>query len=330
MTTQSPTAMTSPQATVEPEFASMVINLLRTRGRLRDANIAKYTTPAHLRMFRDAFIHKSFARHGHYELMEFLGDARIDSIVVQYLHRRFPQVKREGVLTPIKHKLKSGKQLGQFAHELGWFKWARFRPGVGVESKKIPFQSIVGCGEILFPVPSDQVTEQHVRDLMNKEFPPGAAFDSDKFVEFDEYTALLEDIFEAFIGTIIEVIDNVEPMGVSHAVAYNVVSSFLDEIDIHLTREWSVDVVTRLKEMFYDGNKWSYTNSLEVIHDKPLCEHTATLYWYPKGDKTQSDRNAEVFAVAKGRSKPLAIKRVATVGLDRALKMNYTEKPWVV
>lgn len=294
---------------VEPEFKEMVVKLLRDNGRLRDENIAKYTTPRHMEMFRAAFIHKSTPSSYNYELMEFLGDARIDSITAQYIHKRFPEVRREGILTPMKHRLKSGKQLGQFGHDAGFFRWVRFAPGT---TKGKAFQTLVSC-KVYFK--SDSPTEDDVRAFIDKKISEREGDADDFFEEFGEYTALLEDVFEAFIGTLIEVIDGVEPMGVSHVVAYNIITSFLDTVEIELSREWIVDPYTRLKEMYYDVNKWSIKELTDVTYDADKCTHTATMFRYDGKFK-------RVLTTATARGQSLATRYAAAKAIEVVSRMK--------
>jgi dsRNA-specific ribonuclease len=65
---------------------------------------------------------------------------------------------------------------------------------------------------------------------------------------------LLEDCVESFIGATEMLIDMNSSIGVGNAVAYNILKSVFDEIDISLEYEDLYDAKTRIKELF-DFNK---------------------------------------------------------------------------
>ena len=284
--------------------------------------------------FRTAFHHSSYDSTNNYEIMEFTGDARIDSIIAKYVHRRFPQITKEGVLSKIKHKLKSGKQLGQFGHDMGFFKFIRFNPSPG---KKGAFSSLIKTHWREKMIDPKDVTSHMVREKMIELEESTEDF----LEEFEEYTAFTEDVFEAFIGTTLEVIDSEEPDGVAEAVTYNIVTSFLDTVNIELTREWTGDPISRLKEMLYDpksrelqekyGKKdpgWSIAKSIEYRTNEKTGIQTSIIWWYPKGDQKAIERNRVELARGEARSKKLAGKRAATEAI-RQLKTThrYKEQP---
>ena len=61
---------------------------------------------------------------------------------------------------------------------------------------------------------------------------------------------LLEDVFEAFLGTTERIIDDRKCVGVGYAIVYNILSSIFDKMDISLRFEDLYDAKTRLKELF--------------------------------------------------------------------------------
>lgn len=62
--------------------------------------------------------------------------------------------------------------------------------------------------------------------------------------------ALLEDVFEAFIGAIETIVDNRIKQSVGYFVVYKLLKSIFDEMDISLKYEDLYDAKTRLKELF--------------------------------------------------------------------------------
>ena len=61
--------------------------------------------------------------------------------------------------------------------------------------------------------------------------------------------ALLEDVFEAFLGVTEYIIDNYKRIGVGYAVVYDILTSMFDKLDISLQYEDLYDAKTRLKEL---------------------------------------------------------------------------------
>ncbi|WP_457601276.1 ribonuclease III domain-containing protein, partial [Hydrogenivirga sp.] len=71
-------------------------------------------------LLKQAFTHVSYARDAgvpHYEILEFLGDALLNFIIVDILVREFPE-KREGDLASLKAYLISEEFFNELAREL--------------------------------------------------------------------------------------------------------------------------------------------------------------------------------------------------------------------
>lgn len=75
--------------------------------------------PKSLLYFRRALTHKSVATPEieTNERLEFLGDAILDSVVAEFLYRKFPS-EDEGYLTKIKSKIVNRRTLGDIGHEM--------------------------------------------------------------------------------------------------------------------------------------------------------------------------------------------------------------------
>lgn len=58
-----------------------------------------------------------------YEVLEFLGDAVIHSVIAEYLYRRYPD-KDQGFLTKLRTKIEKGETLNKFSRKLGFDKYA--------------------------------------------------------------------------------------------------------------------------------------------------------------------------------------------------------------
>lgn len=60
----------------------------------------------------------------------------------------------------------------------------------------------------------------------------------------------LEDVFEAFIGALVEIVDQRVRSGLGYAFAYNYVQAALDDIDIDISKKTLDDPITRLNELY--------------------------------------------------------------------------------
>ncbi len=94
---------------------------------------------------------------------------------------------------------------------------------------------------------------------------------------------LLEDVFEAFIGAISWILDQVKT-GLGYAICYDILSNIFDTIDISLKHEDLYDAKTRLKEIFD-----VYKNELGQVYYKDEKNDkivTSTVYYIDKNRKT--------------------------------------------
>ena len=98
-------------------------------GMSREEQVAKYlrsvfhTRISNISPYMTALIHRSASEtmgDGHSlnnERLEYLGDAVLDTVVAEYLFKKFP-FKREGELTEMRSKLVKREQLGQLARRM--------------------------------------------------------------------------------------------------------------------------------------------------------------------------------------------------------------------
>ena len=73
---------------------------------------------------------------------------------------------------------------------------------------------------------------------------------------------LLEDVLEAFIGCVEQILDNKYRPGVGYAIAHDILASIFDEMNISLKYDDLYDAKTRLKELFDHCTKkytWRFT-----------------------------------------------------------------------
>jgi len=77
-------------------------------------------TPCNLEVFRLAFRHSSAQPESksNNERLEYLGDAVLDTVISNYLFKKYPK-RGEGFLTETRAKIVSRKKLGEIGHTLG-------------------------------------------------------------------------------------------------------------------------------------------------------------------------------------------------------------------
>nr|QBK85719.1 MAG: ribonuclease III [Marseillevirus LCMAC101] len=95
-----------------------------------------------------------------------------------------------------------------------------------------------------------------------------------------DYMDMLEDTFEAFIGTVVNVIDGKTRNGVGNPIACNIITFLIDKINISLIFEDVFKAKPRLKEV-YDKPplRWEIKEELETTHAGR--QKKATIYGYP-------------------------------------------------
>lgn len=130
-----------------------------------------------------------------------------------------------------------------------------------------------------------------------------------------EYLKMMEGCLKAFLGAIVHVVDSKRRRGVGYSVAYNILSSFLDTIDISTDYKDVFDNKTRLKEL-YDRNKWNLGKSILDKFDENTGIHKAFIFGYPKGDRSQNEHNKVMLGVGEARTKKEAQQRAAEIALD--------------
>ncbi len=94
-----------------------------------------------------------------------------------------------------------------------------------------------------------------------------------------DYRSMLEDTFEAFVGTVVAVIDGKTRNGVGNPIACNIISSFISRIDISLDFEIVFDAKSRLKEVYDKPLGWEITEELDKV--RTGSQWKATIYGYP-------------------------------------------------
>lgn len=105
--------------------------------------------PKSLIYFRRALTHKSVSTTDveTNERLEFLGDAILDSIVAEFLYKKFP-TEDEGYLTKIKAKIVNRRTLGDIGHEMELSKIMNYNNSRSIKLETIEgnaFEALVGA-----------------------------------------------------------------------------------------------------------------------------------------------------------------------------------------
>lgn len=101
-------------------FKNLLIRILK-RGKVNDTIIDKILDEEGIRLCEIAFTHPSVDNDSNYEYLEFLGDGVINTAIVWYISKRFPQLKgSKGVkiLARLKINLISKKSFSKCAQNL--------------------------------------------------------------------------------------------------------------------------------------------------------------------------------------------------------------------
>ena len=257
------------------EFKELIANFL-SRSKLRREYIDLFTNEKNLQKFKIAFTDASFDQNTNYEYYEFVGDVVVNKTLVFYILYRFPQVKKQGWLTKIKHYLMSGRYLGMLADKYGFFPHIRF---------------------------AGKVQE---------------AFEQNPILHHnEEYTKLLENVFEAFVGCFMEICDEIFYYGVGDHLMFEIFKSLLDAEEISIKYEDIFDPVSRLKEI-YDQMKIPFNTHFSTFENKNAIfdrKFTTNVYYTREGYT-----NKVQIATHTGRSKDETRRAAALIAIKIILE----------
>lgn len=218
------------------DFTFFISSLLQ-RTNINNKNLLLITSPNCMKQFELAFTHKTFDNDNNYELIELMGDTIVNYCVVRYLREWDKNIKSIKILTRLKHNIISKKELALMAEKLGFFRFVK----VGSElSEK-------------FSRMSDYIKHQNT-----------------------DYMSLLEDTFEAFMGTLQSVIDENIMSGIGISFCYIFMKTVLDEIKISLESTDILDPKTRFKEIC-DNKRWKFIDCDITANNKKVPQENSVL-----------------------------------------------------
>ena len=277
----------------DPEFKSFITSLLG-RLDLNEQSLADFTDEESMMEFSRAFTHKTWSASFNYERYEFLGDTIINDAVAHYISLNFPHIQNVAWMTRIKHTLISKKYLASLAHESRFLDFIRY-------------------GKDLAPI-LKEISYKEASDSLNK-----------------EYLSVLEDVFEAFIGALRDIVNKKTMDGVGGVVSRQMVHSFLDKKTIPVAYDEIFDPKSRLKEI-YDKYHWgfsvrnkgangSFTASMVVSRTPPHGQSVVEVFGYPIGSCKKIPENRRLLCRTHASGKEVAQQNAA----KRALEVLHTQ-----
>jgi len=215
----------------DTEFKNEMFKLLTRRGSVNSETVNQLLDDEGIKHLKVAFTHESFSysyknnelvksEERDYELYETMGDVTVNKCVVWYLVRRFPQLKKNTNGNQVITELKKN-----------------------LVSKKIF---------------SDQFKRLNLNNFIRYKEWSYTEKSSAKKIMMD--MSMMEDVFEAMMGAIEDLIDGRIMVNTGYSVVYNIVSSILDEIkDISLDLEDIIDSKTKIQEIIHkkSNDGWS-------------------------------------------------------------------------
>jgi dsRNA-specific ribonuclease len=195
----------------EKEFRLALIDILTKRGSLQLKTAEDLLDEQGMSQMKLAFTHPTMLEPHTYELFETLGDATVNKCIVWYLTRRFPQIKR-----------------GESGNEI-------------ITEIKKTFINKASFSKRLTQIDMDKFIRYRELSYMEK--------GQEKRVVMDN--SMREDVFEAMMGAIEDLIDSKIMVNTGYCVIYNMITSVLDEDkNISINIGDVLDSKTKINEVF--------------------------------------------------------------------------------
>lgn len=186
---------------------------VETRCKLGKENSAKIFTEANMRRMEGAFVHSSIRTHKNYEYYEYLGDSVLKYILSFYIQKRFKNITNVNHLTKLRGHMENKSFFAGICKDMGFSQF------------------------ILY---DENVIKQKLNDMKRS--------DIEQAYEV-ELLSMKEDVFEAIVGVLCLVCDEIYERGVGMHLCYTFVASQLDKMKIPSTYDEIVDDITRFKEL---------------------------------------------------------------------------------
>jgi dsRNA-specific ribonuclease len=216
------------------EFKRFIATILQKYGGLSDSSVDKYTNADNLQLLMTSLTHWSYDLIENYELLEVLGDATLNTVIVWYYIKIFPELNRMNkeratyLMSKLKTKGIEKAQFSNFCELLGLDRFIRYRELHFIETTK--------------------------------------TFTIEKMVLKDR--SMKEDVFEAFFGAINSIVNREEGNQLGYVLVSQIMDKFLDEID--MKSKLSLDPrdleegISMLKEIF-DILKFKINSNNKIV-----------------------------------------------------------------
>ena len=249
-------------------FKPFLVELLK-RASLTSKEIEAITNNTkYYNLFQQAFVHKSYNAdaRANYEKMEMMGDLVVNMVAVNYALKKYPEIQSAHWMSNIKHRIVSGKNFALLASSVGFYQHIKI-------SKELK-----------------EIIDEKLKRYKGKK----------AIAEIKDYQALLEDVFEAFCGTLQFIINERTEMiaGPGYAVCYAFVSSFLDKIEIPRNVEDVFDPISLVKEIYdnfnQQGYNWPSTNDRMTVWRRNTSNGEFETTYYVQYDKLPQEMQKKV------------------------------------
>ena len=284
----------------DKEFQNFIVNLLKYRCLLKESIVSKYfDNPEGLKYMRQAFIHKS-----------------ISSKTGNYELMEF-----EG--DPVLNLCTVEFIRAKFPEIIN----------VGINTR---IKHTLISGKTLGRLAIENGFEKFL--IVDQELKKKFDYYPDKF-DSDDYVAAYEDTVEAVVGAINNMLNKHETKGVGYRACYNLISSFLEEVNIPTSYEEVFDPISRMKELF-DQEGWNeaklfptwcsshqclVTYNTKTQMNEIIQQMTKLVKFNPKGDVIDLTANFVSFGYAclPNDLKNLPVSKTVRVG--EKVKVNTYE-----
>lgn len=281
-------------------FEQLIRGLLKRAGLQEETINRIWATPRYVQMFETAFVHKSYDSDAkrNYEKVENLGDLVLNMAIVNYVVRKHFDILSADWLANIKHRMISGVKFARIATRLGFFEHIKYG------------DKLVRVGQEFKSFSETLASEMASAD--------------DLIRDSKQYRSLLEDVFEAFCGTLQLIVNDLAGMdaGPGYAVCYEFIKSIIDETGVPLTQEEVFDPITTVKEI-YDAQGWPSKAREQVLTRRLDDGKVQATYYVTEGRmrNTQSTRRILFGLGTAGEEK--AARREAAKATLKILKQRY-------
>lgn len=222
------------------DFKKMIRSILSLG--MSDEYIPYLTTPESLNTYNTAFTSRGADDKNNYEMFEQLGDVSVNKFIVNYMYKRFPQLRNPNgvdVVAKLKIKYASKNQLQMLSESLDMWRFITATYDERTNKKK--------------PLLEDT---------------------------FESFFGATEWLIDSFIEDIaLKQGNNTTYVGVGYNIINGILTTLFDKINISLKYENLVDAKTRFNEVIAEQK--SIIGDVKYEDEYKNGKHTSRIYRYP-------------------------------------------------